>query len=225
MLWAGALAAASALDAEDTPKEAPKDAPKEAAREEPKAEAPAKDWTLTVDSTFNSRYVWRGIRVVDGPVWQPSVAFGWKGLTLSVWGNMDLTNVNREQHHFTELDFTLDYTWSWDKLKLSLGTIHYRFPNTVFSSTTEVYGGIGLDVPLSPTRRLAWGFPSSSVSTSRFARPSTTRGSWIAEFGRPFRRPTTGGWASRSRTHSDRICVAGQRCSWRADRRRKETLR
>jgi hypothetical protein len=39
-----------------------------------------------------------------------------------------------------------------DWLGFSVGTIYYRFPNTVFSPTTEVYGGLSLpSVPLSPS--------------------------------------------------------------------------
>ncbi len=39
-----------------------------------------------------------------------------------------------------------------DWLNFSVGTIYYRFPNTVFHPTTEVYGGLSLPtVPLTPS--------------------------------------------------------------------------
>ncbi len=112
---------------------------------------PAKEWSVALDSTFNSKYVWRGINVVDDPVWQPSVGFTWKGLTLSVWGNLDITDVNGSRHNFTEVDYTLEYSRKVGKATLSVGTIRYAFPHTGFPTTTEVYAGVAFDAPLSPT--------------------------------------------------------------------------
>jgi len=117
--------------------------------EEPKE--PEKQWSAGVDLTYNSKYVWRGINVTNDPVFQPSVTFAWKGLSLNVWGNMDLTNVNGNNDEFNELDFTLDYSGSVGKLGYSVGVIYYHFPNTPFPGTTELYGSLGLDVLLSPT--------------------------------------------------------------------------
>lgn len=37
---------------------------------------------------------------------------------------------------------------------MSLGVIHYLFPNTDFSPTTEFYGGLSFAVPLSP--KITW---------------------------------------------------------------------
>jgi hypothetical protein len=38
-----------------------------------------------------------------------------------------------------------------DWISYSVGTIHYEFPNTTFKPTTEVYGGLSLGVPMSPS--------------------------------------------------------------------------
>lgn len=107
--------------------------------------------SVTLDSTFNSKYVWRGINVVNDPVWQPSATFAWQGLSLNVWGSMDMTNVNNNQHNFTEVDYTLDYSHKVGKATFSVGTIRYVFPHTGFPTTQEVYTGVALDAPLSPT--------------------------------------------------------------------------
>lgn len=110
-----------------------------------------REWTLTLDSTVASKYIWRGLNVVDDPVWQPSVAFAWKGLTLNVWGNMDLTDANGERRRFTEVDYTLDYTFQVNPwASVSVGAIYYHFPHTPFPGTTEVYAGVAFDAPLSP---------------------------------------------------------------------------
>ena len=114
-------------------------------------EAAEKSWSIDLDATFNSKYVWRGISLTNDPVFQPTVAVSWKGFTASFWGNMDLTDINGTEWNFNEIDLTLDYSWSWDIVGFSVGVIHYRFPNIRLPSTTELYGAVGLDVPLSPT--------------------------------------------------------------------------
>jgi len=112
--------------------------------------------SVTFEAAFNSRYIWRGLNVVDDPVFQPSVSATYEGFTASVWGNMETTNKNRYAGHgdsdgeFTEVDYTLDYSWSMDELTFSLGTIYYDFPNTGSNSTTELYGAISVDAPLQP---------------------------------------------------------------------------
>jgi len=91
-----ALGAAAAGAAEPTPAVAPPaPAPIEAPKEAEPA-APAKEWSVALDSTFNSAYVWRGLRLNDEAVWQPSVSASWKGFTATLWGNVDLTDRNQE---------------------------------------------------------------------------------------------------------------------------------
>lgn len=112
---------------------------------------------VALDLAYNLKYIWRGINLVDDPVFQPSASASWRGLTLSVWGSMETTNYNLYPGYgstagdFTEIDYTLDYSWSCGKVNLSGGVIHYQFPNTGISSTTELYLAAGLDVPLAPT--------------------------------------------------------------------------
>jgi len=113
--------------------------------------AQEKPWSVEVQTAYLSRYVWRGLNLTDDPVSQSSVTFAWKGLSLNLWGNMDLTDVNGNNDEFNEVDYTLDYSGSCGKLNYSVGAIRYHFPNTNFAGTTEVYGALGLDVPLSPT--------------------------------------------------------------------------
>lgn len=109
--------------------------------------------TVGVGADVLSKYVWRGQNLVDGAVFQPSVSASYKGLTGSVWGNLDLTDKNNNSGNFTEVDYTLDYSGAFpgvEKLGYSVGAIYYDFPNTGLNGTTEVYLGFGLDVPASP---------------------------------------------------------------------------
>ena len=119
--------------------------------DDPAAGGDEKSWSVEVDSTFNSKYIWRGIEVVDEPVWQPSITFSWEGLSLNVWGNMDLTDANDDAGTFTEIDYTLSYEGQWKLMAYGFGVVHYQFPTIGSADTTEVFVSVGLDVPLSPT--------------------------------------------------------------------------
>jgi hypothetical protein len=107
--------------------------------------------TLGLDSAVQAKYVWRGIDVVDEPVLQSALTVGYAGLSASIWGNLDLTDENGEAGHFTEVDLTLAYEFSWERLDLGVGAINYQFPNPAAAATTELFGSVGVNVPLSPT--------------------------------------------------------------------------
>lgn len=110
------------------------------------------DVSVGVTADFNSKYVWRGINVVDDWVFQPGVSVGYMGFTGGIWGNLDLTDENGNSGEFTEVDYTLDYSGQiTDMIGFSVGAIYYDFPNTGFDGTTELYGGINFDVLLSPS--------------------------------------------------------------------------
>jgi hypothetical protein len=124
-----------------------------------RAEDAPKDWTISVNVPYASKYVWRGIDVVDAGVAQPSVSISAKGLALTVWGNVETTDENKGVYtgiddptgKTTEIDTTLSYSGAWKKLTYGLGAIHYDFPNTGFPETTELYASLGLAVPAAPT--------------------------------------------------------------------------
>lgn len=118
------------------------------------AQETEKNWSLTLQSDFYGKYVWRGINVVDDPVWQPSLTFSYAGFSANVWGNLDLTEQNSEKGQFTEVDLTVSYAWAWKDLNFSVGAINYQFPNPVAATTTEVYATVGLATLLSPTLKV-----------------------------------------------------------------------
>lgn len=114
----------------------------------------AGDVSVGVGADVLSKYVWRGQNLVDGAVFQPGASVGYKGLTGSIWGNLDMTDKNDNSGNFTEVDYTIDYSGTmpgFDKLSYSVGAIYYDFPNSGIDGTTEVYVGFGLDVPASPS--------------------------------------------------------------------------
>jgi len=116
---------------------------------------------IGVTADFFSKYMWRGQNVINDWVLQPGASVGYKGLTGSVWGNLDLTGETVGKGQITETDFTLDYTNGvpgLDVLEFSVGTIYYSFLNTHSHPTAEVYGGLSLGVPLSPAVRWFYDF-------------------------------------------------------------------
>jgi hypothetical protein len=110
------------------------------------------DFELPAD--FISKYIWRGQNVVDDPVFQPSVTANYENLTATLWGNLELTNINDNSGDFSELDYTLDYSSTLpgiESIGYSVGLIYYDFPGTDAKDTTEVYGGLNFDFPLRPS--------------------------------------------------------------------------
>jgi hypothetical protein len=107
---------------------------------------------ITLD--YNSKYVWRGIEVNGESVFQPGVAGSAYGFTGSIWANIDMTDYWGTAGEFSEIDYALDYSNSIGNspVGFSVGVIHYIFPTigSTDASTTELYAGLGLDVPLAP---------------------------------------------------------------------------
>lgn len=110
--------------------------------------------SFDVSADFYGKYIWRGQNLSDDPAFQPGISANYKGLTASVWGNMDLTNINGNSGDFSELDYSLGYSAAVpgvEGLGYSIGVIYYDFPGTDLPDTTEVYWGLSLDLPLSPS--------------------------------------------------------------------------
>jgi hypothetical protein len=114
------------------------------------AEDGGKVLSAAVSVDYAGKYVWRGQPVNPESVMQTNVSGSAYGFTGSIWSNNDLTDDRRGE--FSEVDYALDYTRSLgEKVAVSAGVIHYLFPNTGFSPTTEIYGGLSFDVPLAPS--------------------------------------------------------------------------
>ncbi len=108
---------------------------------------------IDVSADFYGKYVWRGQNLNDASVFQPAVGMTYGNLSGSVWGNLDMTGENDNSGEFTEYDFSLDYSAAVpgvEKLGFSIGAIQYNFPS-IHNDTLEVYGGLNLDVLLSPS--------------------------------------------------------------------------
>jgi len=110
------------------------------------------DFELRAD--YLGKYIWRGQNLTDDPVFQMGISASHKGLTASIWGNLELTNINENSGNFTEIDYSLDYYGKVpgiERLAYSFGAIYYDFPGTKTKDTTEAYWGLNADLPLRPS--------------------------------------------------------------------------
>ncbi len=115
------------------------------------AERSENDWSVTLDASFNTKYVWRGINLVDDPVFQPSVSLSYRGFNAYAWANQEMTNINGKANDVTEVDFGLEYAWTWEKVNFLAGAMLCDFPNTHMTNTMELYLGVEYATLLSPT--------------------------------------------------------------------------
>ena len=116
-----------------------------------------------LDITLAERYIWRGIPLNEEYVLQPSLTVGASGFYVNGWANVDMTDwgdykavgYGDETNQPTEIDYSAGYeTTVGDMLIVGFGFVNYTFPHQReigFVATTEIYGTLGFDVPLSPT--------------------------------------------------------------------------
>ena len=107
-----------------------------------------------ITTDFYSKYIWRGQNLSDDYVFQPCTSLSYGSITAGIWGNWDMTSINDNDKQISELDYSIDYSDSVpgiEGLNYLVGAIYYNCIGTDAPSTTEVYGGLGLDIFLSPT--------------------------------------------------------------------------
>jgi hypothetical protein len=93
---------------------------------------------------FMSTYVWRGQKLSDSWVIQPSVGITYGGFGANLWANYD-TDLN--EHN--ETDLTLNYTFSVDKFSFDAGYIYYALDGA--DDTQELFFSAAYDVLFNPT--------------------------------------------------------------------------
>ena len=104
----------------------------------------------SADVSILSQYVWRGYAYSDSSfVVQPSITGSYKGLSLNVWGNLDMNYYAGDESEFNETDLTLSYDMSFDKVSVGLGYIYYGLEST--EDSQEFYVSVGVDTLLSPS--------------------------------------------------------------------------
>ncbi|MCC7435635.1 MAG: hypothetical protein IT363_13190 [Methanoregulaceae archaeon] len=128
-----------------------------------------KPFEIEAELTVASKYVWRGINLVNDWVIQPGVTVSRGPISVGLWGNFEPTNWNLPNYtstprgRVTELDFTLEYTRTVGTAEWSLGIVDYQFPGTGEGRYQEWFATVELgDVWGSPYLNLYTGNNSYS---------------------------------------------------------------
>lgn len=100
--------------------------------------------SASADVSVMSNYVWRGQKLSEDWVVQPSVSLGYGGFSANLWANYD---GDAEEH--TETDYTLSYSHSLGKVGLEAGYIYYALDGV--PDTQELYLSASVDVLLQPS--------------------------------------------------------------------------
>jgi hypothetical protein len=93
---------------------------------------------------FSSHYMWRGLRLSEGGVFQPSLTAGYKGFSANIWANYQF-----DPNRWSEVDFTGAYSGEKGKFNYELGFVHYGVNEGLDSD--EIYGSIGRSNILNPS--------------------------------------------------------------------------
>ena len=93
----------------------------------------AGDLEFEASGSFLSHYMWRGMRLSEGGVFQPSVTVGAKGFSANIWANYQF-----DPNRWTEVDFTAAYAGEKAKINYEAGYIHYALNEG--EDSDEIYG-------------------------------------------------------------------------------------
>ncbi len=113
--------------------------------------APAPVFKYGMDHAMQSRYVWRGFLLDEGPVLQQGTRVAAYGFTAGVWGSFGIGA--GEARDSDEVDYTVDFTRAFGKASVSVGNTLYRFPSADLYSA-EFYLAVSRENFLHP--RLTW---------------------------------------------------------------------
>lgn len=123
--------------------------------------------SVEVTADVYGKYIWRGQDINNDPAVQPGINLVAGALSLSAWGSIDTTDVVDESGEFTEIDWVIDYSGDLGILEgvgYSVGMINYQFPSA--ADTTEIYCGLTLTGPLSPSVTIYYDVEMASSYTS-----------------------------------------------------------
>jgi len=93
-----------------------------------------------------SNYVWRGQKLSNSYVIQPSVGITYNGFGANLWSNIDPDF--SDELEITETDVTIDYAFDIDRFSFDVGLIYYGLEGA--PDTAEIYATVSYDTILSP---------------------------------------------------------------------------
>jgi hypothetical protein len=108
---------------------------------------PAGDLEYEASGALLSHYMWRGMRLSEGGVFQPSFTIGAKGFSANIWANYQF-----DPRNWSEVDFTASYAGEKGQFNYEAGFVHYSINEDVDSD--EVYGSVGHSNFLNPSLKV-----------------------------------------------------------------------
>lgn len=145
-----------------------------AAAETATAEAAENKVSYSYETDFNSRYVYRGLALSEGPVIQPGVYAALHGYTLGLWGNINASRrpgPSAGPRQLNEVDLSLVKSIEHGKTTLEPSALFYLYPTSISPTTGEV------------SLKLSHGFRSFSLYTSHTVDFAKYSGAYFAEIG------------------------------------------
>lgn len=106
-----------------------------------------------------SNYVWRGQKLSNSWVVQPSVALSYGVFGANIWSNYDSdSKIDEGDGHgeFNETDLTLSYTRVMDKWTFGAGYIYYALNNA--NDTQEIFLSVSYDTLFKPVLTVYYDF-------------------------------------------------------------------
>lgn len=103
--------------------------------------------TFSHETTWNSKYVWRGLVLDDKPVIQTSNTLSFGETELNVWASRRASQVLSGRGG-AELDLTLSRSMSWGWATVTPALIYYTYPGMGAPSSAEA--AISLEVEAGP---------------------------------------------------------------------------
>jgi hypothetical protein len=116
------------------------------------------------DVDFTSSSLWHGIPQNKGFAFEPCPWIYAYGFTVSCWGDMPVTSKDENPWQFSEGEATIDYEYTWNKLKLepSLGIYSLTQAGTSAELTLKLSYPLGKGVRVFTTHAFdVWSFPGS----------------------------------------------------------------
>lgn len=101
---------------------------------------------LGADIAFKSKYIWRGMPFHPEAVFWPDAWVNYSGFTVTLFGSLEMTDINDQRNTFTNVVYYLDYTHALGKVTGIIGYAHYTYPNTEIETTGEIYAGVSGDL-------------------------------------------------------------------------------
>ena len=95
----------------------------------------AGDVEFEASGAIFSHYMWRGLRLSEGGVFQPSATVSSKGFSANIWANVQF-----DPGSLNEVDFTGSYAGEKGKFSYEAGFIHYGVNDGLDSD--EIYGSV-----------------------------------------------------------------------------------